>query len=101
MSDITILIIVSMLMIMMSLIMILLVQSAILLYKMIKSPDDAPKIAERSATNYYQQPQDKEPVRKFEALKVPDLDPFTIAPNLKKPPKSMGGLGNKIDENDP
>jgi hypothetical protein len=32
---------------------------------------------------------------------VPDLDPLSIAPNLKKPPKTIGGLGNKTEQNDP
>lgn len=101
MSDITIMIIVSMLMILMSLVMILLVQSSILLNKMINDKGKQPRALEQGAINYQLSAQDKEPIKKFEALKVPDLDPFTIAPSLKKPPKSAGGFGNKTDQNDP
>lgn len=98
MSDNIILIILSM---MMSLIMILLVQSIILLSKIIKAEAKPPRSFEQGATSYQLSTRDKEPTNKFEALKVPDLDPFTIAPNLKKPPKSAGGFGNKTDQNDP
>ncbi len=101
MSDTTIMIIASMLMIMMSLVMILLVQSSILLNKMINVQEKPLRALELEVTGYQLSAQDKEPTKKFEALKVPDLDPFTIAPNLKKPPKSAGGFGNKTDQNDP
>ncbi len=101
MSDTTIMIIASMLMIMMSLVMILLVQSSILLNKMINVQEKPLRALEQEVTGYQLSAQDKEPTKKFEALKVPDLDPFTIAPNLKKPPKSAGGFGTKTDQNDP
>jgi len=101
MSDTTIMIIVSMLMIMMSLVMILLVQSSILLNKMINAQEKPLRALDQGAIGYQLSAQEKEPTKKFEALKVPDLDPFTIAPNLKKPPKSAGGFGNKTDQNDP
>lgn len=100
MSDITILIIVSMLMIMMSLIMILLVQSTILLNKIINTENKPAKHIDQQTVGYQQVSNEKESVKKFETLKVPDLDPFSIAPNLKKPPKSAGGFGNKTDQND-
>lgn len=101
MSDTTIMIIVSMLMIMMSLVMILLVQSSILLNKVINAQDKPQRALDQGTIGYQLSAQEKEPTKKFEALKVPDLDPFTIAPNLKKPPKSAGGFGNKTDQNDP
>jgi len=102
MSDPTIMIIISMLMIMMSLIMILLVQSTILLNKIINAEEKQPKLVDKQQIIGYQQSSlEKEPVKKFDTLKVPDLDPFSIAPNLKKPPKSAGGFGNKTDQNDP
>jgi hypothetical protein len=101
MSDTTVLIIVSMLMIMMSLIMILLVQSTILLNKIIKSDEKATIVLNENTSDRRQFLPEKENAKKIEVLKVPDLDPFSIAPNLKKPPKSMGGLGDKTDKNDP
>lgn len=90
-----------MLMIMMSLIMILLTQTTILLNKIINAEEKQSRALEQGAISYQPLAQDKEPIKKFEAFKVPDLDPFTIAPNLKKPPKSAGGFGNKTDQNDP
>lgn len=101
MSDNTILIIASMLMIMMSIIMILLVQSTILLNKIINADEKRPKYVEQQTMAFQQSHIEKESAKKFETLKVPDLDPFSIAPNLKKPPKSAGGFGNKTDQNDP
>jgi len=89
-------------MIMMSLIMILLVQSTILLNKIINTDKNEPsKHNDQHTIGYQQVSNEKESVKKFETLKVPDLDPFSIAPNLKKPPKSAGGFGNKTDQNDP
>lgn len=38
--------------------------------------------------------------KKIEALKVPDLDPLTLAPGLKNPPKAAGGFGTKTEKND-
>lgn len=90
-----------MLMIMMSLIMILLVQSTIFLNKIINTDNKQTKHIEQQTVGYQQLSNEKESLKKFETLKVPDLDPFSIAPNLKKPPKSAGGFGNKTDQNDP
>jgi hypothetical protein len=90
-----------MLIIMMSLIMILLVQSTILLNKIINTENKPTKHIDQQTVGYQQVSNEKESIKKFEPLKVPDLDPFSIAPNLKKPPKSAGGFGNKTDQNDP
>ena len=81
--------------------MILLVQTAILLNKIISADEKPKKLPEQYNFGFQQFSADKEPSKKFESLKVPDLDPFSIAPNLKKPPKSAGGLGDKTDQNDP
>ena len=82
MSDTTIMIIVSMLMILMSLVMILLVQSSILLNKMINDKEKQPRALEQGAISYQISAQDKEPTKKFEALKVPDkpILPKTLTP---------------------
>lgn len=101
MSDTMIIIMFSMLMIIMVSIIIILAQVSMLLMAMLNRKGEVTTSkANHESYGPVFNAQEIKP-KKVEALKVPDLDPLTLAPGLKNPPKAAGGFGTKTEKNDP
>lgn len=101
MSDTMITLMFSMMMIIMVSIIIILAQVSLLLMTMLNRKDMVvnSKTSQESYGSVLSATEIKP--KKIEVLKVPDLDPLTLAPGLKNPPKAAGGFGTKTEKNDP